>query len=209
MYLNNKAMKKIAVNAMLAATLLFGFGCNNNARHDSVGAAKEQNDKKIDQEAKPTANEPSKSDQKDEADYLVDLVNTGMTELELSKVAVKKAVTPQVKEYAEKVIAQHKRDENTLKEMAAKKNITLPAEISKADRDMLDKLASMKSDRDFDKKYVDDMKDINDKAIDKGKGVLNNSEDNELHSYVDKIIADDREHADQASHLKDIIDKKM
>jgi len=202
-------MKKITVIAMLAATLLFGYGCDNRTRRDSVAAAKDQNDDKIDRETKATKVEPSKSDQKDEADYLVDLVNTGMTEVELSKVAAKKAVDRQVKEYAEKVIAEHKRDEDKLKEIASKKNITLPNEISKEYRDMLDKLASMKADRDFDKKYVDDMVDINEKAIDKGQGALNNSNDNELHAYVDKIIADDRGHKDQAAHLKDVINKRM
>lgn len=193
-------MKKTMMLALTAASLFLGVGCSS--RKDSNEAAKEANEQKVDNEATAT-NSDTESDAKDVDAYMVDLANTGRTEYELSKLAEERAASTAVKEYASETVKQHGKDEAELKSEAQKRNITLPTTLSNDSQDMLTKLREEKKGADFDKKYLDDMADVNDKAISKGKKLLDNTKDAELKTYVEKIIRDDEEHMNKAKGLKE------
>ncbi len=192
-------MKKIALPALLIAGMLFGTSCSS--KPDSTATAKDVNDQKVDNGTVATAAD-SKTDTKDVTDYMVDLANTGRTEFELSQAAATRATSPAVKQYATQAVSAHAKDEAELKDEAAKRNITLPPTLSPDSQDMLTKLQAEKVGADFDKKYLDDMADVNDKAISKAKDALKNSQDPALKTYVQKIMDDDQKHMDEAKQLK-------
>jgi putative membrane protein len=70
---------------------------------------------------------------------------------------------------------------------------------------MVSKLRDEKAGMDFDKKYLDQMVDVNDKAINKAKSLVDNSQDASLKSYVEKIMRDDQTHMDKAKKLKEMV----
>lgn len=195
-------MKKTLLFPLLLATMLLGNGCSS--KKDSNEAAKDANDTKVDNEATATMSD-SKTDTKDVTDYMVDLANTGRAEYEMSKVAEARATNAKVKAYAAETVKMHSKDEAELKSEAQKRNVTLPATLSNDSQEMMTKLKGEKKGSDFDKKYLDDMADVNDKAISKGKGLVDNTTDAGLKTYVQKIISDDQEHMDKAKKLKDMI----
>ncbi len=199
---NQTYMKRTLLSAVLIAGLLFNSGCSS--KRDSKDTAQDINDNKVENGAETTASD-SKSDSKDVADYMVDLANTGMTEYEMSKLAVEKAITPTVKEYARQTVTQHAKDEQSLKAEAMKYNITLPTTLSNDSQEMMTKLRNEKAGVDFDKKYLDDMADVNDKAISKAKGAVENTTEPALKEFVQKIIMDDQAHLDKAKAIKDMI----
>ena len=193
-------MKRILLSAALIAGLLFNSGCSSN--RDSKETAEDINDNRIENGAAETMASDSKSDSKDVAEYMVDLANTGMTEYELSKLAAEKAVTPTVKQFAKETAEKHANDEGSLKEQANKYSIVLPTTLSNDSQEMLTKLRGEKVGTDFDKKYLDDMADINDKAISKAKSLNENTTQQELRTFVQKIIMDDQAHLDKAKAIK-------
>ena len=147
----------------------------------------------------------SEGNQKDESEYLVDLANTGLTEYELSKVAAERAGNAQVKAFAEATVKQHTVDETELQKMTKTKNLTLPTTLSKDSQDMLAALIDQKVGKDFDKRYLDQMQDITDKAISKAKGVVNNTEDIALKNFINKIRAADEQHKSKAEELENVL----
>lgn len=192
-------MKKTALPALLVAGMLFGAGCSS--KPDSTATAKDVNDQKADNGTVATAAD-TKTDTKDVTDYMVDLANTGRTEFELSQAAATRATSPAVKQYATQTVSAHAKDEAELKDEAAKRNITLPPTLSADSQDLLTKLQGTKAGADFDKKYLGDMADVNDKALSKAKDLLKNSQDPALKTYVQKIIDDDQKHMDEAKQLQ-------
>ena len=191
-------MKKTALPALLLTGLLFAAGCSS--KPDSTSTAKDVNDQKVDNGTVATA-AGSKTDTKDVTDYLVDLANTGRTEFELSQAAATRATSPAVKQYATQTVSTHAKDEAELKDEAAKRNITLPPTLSADSQDLLTKMQAEKVGADFDKKYLNDMADVNDKAISKAQDLLKNSQDPALKTYVQKIMDDDQKHTAEAKQL--------
>ena len=199
-------MKTTVLSALLLTGLLANVGCSS--KKDSNKMAEETNDKKVENASTTQAEtmaSDSKGNDKDVAEYMVALSNTGLSEYEMSKLAVERAKSPAVKEYARKAVAQHAVDEKKMKEEAVQYNITLPTTLSNDSQEMLTKLRDEKAGADFDKKYLDDMADINDKAISKAKSLVSNTDRPALKNFAQRIIADDQEHMDKAKKLKDAI----
>lgn len=197
-------MKRTLLSAALIAGLLLNVGCSS--KKDSNEAAEDVNDKKVDNASSAqteTMASDTKGNTKDVAEYMVALSNTGMAEYEMSKLAAERATSPAVKAYARKTVAQHAKDEQELKAEATQYKITLPTTLSNDSQEMMTKLRDEKAGSDFDKKYLDDMADINDKALSKARSLISNTDKPALKNFAQKIMADDQEHMDNAKKLKD------
>lgn len=200
-------MQTTTLNIALLTSLLFAASsCSSST--DSTKAADATNDKKVASAdsagAKPMM-ATSEGDAKDVADYLVSLANTGRSEFEMSQLAATRATSPAVKAYAAKTVTQHAQDEQELKAEAAKYTITLPATLSSDSQDMLTTLGKEKSGVDFDRKYLDDMTDVNDKAIGKAKDLIGKTDKPELKTFIQKIMGDDQKHLAEGKALKDAV----
>lgn len=198
-------MQTTTLNAALLTGLLFAASsCSSST--DSTKMADAANDKKVESTesagAKPMT-ATSEGDAKDVADYMVSLANTGRSEFEMSQLAATRATSPAVKTYAAKTVTQHAQDEQELKAEAAKYTITLPTAASNDSQEMLTTLGKEKSGADFDKKYLDDMADVNDKAIGKAKDLLAKTSKPELKTFIQKIMDDDQKHLAEAKALRD------
>jgi putative membrane protein len=196
-------MKNTFLSAALLAGLLATAGCSSKT--DSQDVAEKANDQKIeraDSAGTGTATATSEGDAKDVADYIVAMANTGMTEYQLSQAAASRATTPTVKEYASKTVKQHAEDEKEIKAEAAKHNITLPTTLSNDSQDMLTSLGKETKPTDFEKKYLDDMVDVNEKAISKQKDLIEKTTNDDLKQYAQKMMGDDQKHLAEAKALR-------
>ena len=199
-------MKITALSAALVSGLLFAASCSSST--DSKDVAENANDNKIEKMDSANANggamatAGSEGDAKDVSDYMVTLANTGMTEYQMSQVAASRATTPAVKEYASKTVGTHAKDEEEMKAEAAKFNITLPTALSNDSQDMLSSLNKETKTMDFEKKYLDDMVDINDKAISKQKDLIDKTTNTDLKAYAQKMMDDDQKHMAEAKTLR-------
>ncbi|WP_223650515.1 DUF4142 domain-containing protein [Hymenobacter psoromatis] len=199
-------MKITTLSAALVSGLLVATGCSSST--DSKKMADNANDKKIEKmdsantKGGAMATAGSEGDAKDVADYMVTLANTGRAEYEMSQVAASRATTPAVKDYASKTVGTHAKDEEELKAEAAKYNVTLPTALSNDSQDMLNTLNKESKPMDFEKKYLDDMSDINDKAIGKEKDLIGKTTNTDLKAYAQKMMDDDQKHMAEAKTLR-------
>lgn len=160
-------MKKL-MNFLLIGCICAFAACNSSSSSEnSTDSAKNMNDS-----AMPDSNSMMKNDtaaasssmssapvSQEDADWAVDIANAGMTEVELSKVAQTKATDPRLKSFADMMVTDHTKANDQLKQLAATKNITLPANLSDASQKKLDNLNKKNAGKDFDKAYMDDMLD--------------------------------------------------
>jgi putative membrane protein len=143
----------------------------------------------------------------DAADFAMKAADGGMFELETSKLAAQKASSATVKTFAQRMVKDHTKANDELKALATKKNITLPATISKKHQDKLDKLAKL-SGSDFDEEYMEAM----DKAHEKDvklfeKASESNDIDAEVKAFAAKMLPTLRMHAEMADSGEDMASK--
>lgn len=196
---NINAMKTNALSTLLAAALLLG-GCGQ----DSKDKAQDQNEKKIDRQATGISDD-AKKDAKEVADNMVDLFSMGMTEYELSKIALQKATNPAVRSYAQRAINEHQQGEKQLRDMARQMNITLPASMADDGKDRIEDLQEEKPGTAFDTQYLKEMSTVNDKSIDVADDLADNAPNDAVKTFARKLEESDKKHRDEAKQLRNVL----
>jgi len=101
----------------------------------------------------------AQSAQGGDSKFVMDAAVGGMTEVELGKLATQKASDDSVKQFGQKMVDDHTKANDQLKEVASKENITLPSSLDAKHQARVDKLSKM-SGASFDRAYVrDQLKD--------------------------------------------------
>jgi len=80
----------------------------------------------------------------------------GMAEVELGKLAVQNASSDDVKKFGQRMIDDHSKANDKLKEVASKEGITLPNSLAATDQAIKTRLSKLSGDQ-FDKAYMKDM----------------------------------------------------
>lgn len=95
---------------------------------------------------------PSKVDDKK---FVKDAAMGGMTEVELGKLAAQKASRDDVKQFGQKMVDDHTKANDQLKQIASKENIPVPDALDSKHQARIDKLSKL-SGAAFDKAYIKD-----------------------------------------------------
>jgi putative membrane protein len=96
--------------------------------------------------------------------FVMAAANGGLEEVELGKLATSKATNPDVKSFGQKMVDDHSKANDQLRQVASSRGISLPADLDKkarADYNRLDKLSGDAFDRAYVKMMVKDhVKDV-------------------------------------------------
>jgi putative membrane protein len=90
----------------------------------------------------------------------------GLTEVELGKIAAQNGDSQEVKDFGAKMVTDHGKANDSLKEVATKDNLTIPDKPNEEQQAMIDKLSKL-SGKEFDHAYIHAMvkAHIMDKAL--------------------------------------------
>src|SRR5436190_11974172 len=99
-------------------------------------------------------------------DFVKDLASDGTAEVELGRMALDRAATPEVKQFAQMMVDDHTKANEELQTLASQRNIPVPSAPDDKHNDLRDKLAK-KTGGDFDKAYIDAMVDGHNDVLDK------------------------------------------
>lgn len=189
-------MKKI--NALLLAASFILVACNNTA-DDSVEKADSINKANTDTSVTGNRNVVV-TDEKSSA-FLVRAANSGMAEVQLAKIAQQKATLDAVKSFATMLEKDHSSVNDQVKNLAAQRNVTLPATISEDKQKMIAD-CEKKTGKDFDKEYVSMMVKSHNDGIDLFEDVRSNATDIDVKNFADKTLPALRMHLDSAKALQ-------
>lgn len=216
-------MKKVVMNTMLAAALCFGFAaCDSGQRatndaetaaasdantqeKDPMETAEDANEDKLENNS-AMANSTS-DDKEDDAEFMMKAASSGMFELQVSELALQKASSQTVKEFASKMKEDHTKANNELKALAAKKNITLPTSLDKEFQDKLEDLRK-ESGADFDSEYMKVMHKAHEKDVELFEEASEEDDaDAEIKAFASKTLPILRMHNDMAETKKEAAQK--
>ncbi|RZK32640.1 MAG: DUF4142 domain-containing protein, partial [Hymenobacter sp.] len=91
-----------------------------------------------------------------DAEFMQSAAHSDQNEIQLSKMALAKGVSGEVKTYADKMIADHTKSTANLKPIAAKAGVTLPTDMDADHQAMAPQLEKL-SGKEFESKYVAQM----------------------------------------------------
>lgn len=184
----------VLMASMLFAVMMF-IGCKGggNADRNGVDSAMDINDQKIDDSTTAVAT--------NEANFLVEAANGGMTEVQAGQIAQEKATNDDVKKFAAKMVEDHTKLNDQLKSLASKLNVTIPSAINGNSQSMIDKLNNAKS-VDFNKTYMDMIVEDHNKDVDFFQKTAANASNPEIHDFVTNALPILQSHQQMAKKIQ-------
>lgn len=138
---------------------------------------------------------------KDDQEFATKAAQGNMAEVSLGQMASQKGTAPDVKTFGNRMVNDHGKALDELKQLAASKNFTLPADVSADQKATSDKLSS-KSGKDFDKSYADTMADDHEKDVKEFEKASKNAQDPDLKAWAAKVLPVIQDHLKMAKEMK-------
>lgn len=145
-------MKQICL-ASLAVAAVLSAGCNRNDTTKANGTV-------------GTSGRADSNVSRGDRDFVQDVSTLNAAEIDLSKLALERGASPDVKKFAQMMVDEHTAAGDKLSGVATQNSIDAPATIDDSHRSLHEKLAG-KQGLDFDRDYVDAMIDDHQKMVDK------------------------------------------
>jgi putative membrane protein len=148
------------------------------------------------QQTKQAAGALSRSDR----DFATKAAQDGMAEVALGELATRQASNEEVKQFAQRMVRDHSKANDELKELASRKGITLPSEVQGKQKALQDRLGKL-SGADFDREYMRAMVKDHDSAVALFEKESRTGGDPELKAWAEKTLPTLREHQTMAREL--------
>lgn len=139
-----------------------------------------------------------------EADKLVEAYASNLFEVAVAQNAAMNATTDEAKKLSAMLVEAHTKMNTDVKAMADRKNIALPSDITEDQRKDIEKMAEKKG-LDYDKAFVEKMKDKHEKAVDFYEKTADKCTDPEIRSWATLTIPEIRSHLDMVLMTQDAI----
>ncbi len=126
----------------------------------------------------------SRADEK----LMTEIAQANLAEISAGKLAQEKSQNDQVKSFAQKMVDDHTKALDELKQVAQAKGVTLPTEPDRQQKAMEKRLSSLSGDK-FDKQYLEQAGDRSHKDTHKLlKQASTKAQDSELKNYASKTM---------------------
>ncbi len=132
--------------------------------------------------------------------FMMDAAMGGMEEVEMGRLAASNATDADVKAFGQRMVDDHTKANDQLKQVAQTKGVTLPADMSKSQHSDMDKLSKM-TGTDFDHAYVkmmvkDHKKDVADFSKESKSG-----KDSDVKSFASTTLPTLQDHLKMVQDL--------
>ena len=136
---------------------------------------------------------------KKDVSFIHDAANGGMAEVRMGEIGLQRGQSADVKALAQKLITDHKKANDSLKELATSKGMSIPMQLDDKEQKRLDKLTT---ESNFDKAFKDAAIKDHKKDIKEFESALKRNDiDTELKSWIAKTLPDLQEHLRMAEQL--------
>ncbi|MBF9141525.1 DUF4142 domain-containing protein [Hymenobacter properus] len=197
-------MKRLFITLCSAATvLLAAAGCNSN---DSVKEAQKTNEVKADSATADTKmGDIEKKGMDYDSEFMTKAASGGMLEVELGKQVVARAITPQAKEYAQKMIDDHTKGNAELMALATKKNITLSTTLGDDHQKVLKDVTEEKGVK-MDQEYMKEMLKDHQEDVKEYTDASIKASDPDIKAFAAKTVPMLKMHLDMVTKMKATVD---
>ncbi|MFY9947473.1 MAG: DUF4142 domain-containing protein [Candidatus Sulfotelmatobacter sp.] len=124
----------------------------------------------------------------------------GMAEVELGKLATEKASSPEVKKFGQRMVNDHSKANEQLKEVASTQGITLPSKLSAKDEMTKEHLSKLSGEQ-FDKAYMSDMVKDHTQDVADFQQEANSASDPAVKEFAEKTLPVLKSHLREARQI--------
>lgn len=200
-------MKKRPLVLVTAFTfLLFAFACKKEQNENtsstdtantstSVAASDTSGTTSTNPATSASATPVSTADQ----DFMQKAATGGMAEVSLGQQVSPAAKNPDAKGFADRMVTDHSKANDELKQLASTKGVTLPSDTDQEHKDAAQKVMSAK---DIDKAYMDEMVKDHDKDVKEFENASKSVKDADLKNWIDNTLPVLKEHQKMAHDIK-------
>lgn len=125
--------------------------------------------------------------------FIKEVAQNGVAEVNMAQIGTTKAQDPGLKEVAQRLVTDHSKLNDQIKELASKKGITLSTEINQKHQKMIDHLSGL-SGAEFDKAFAMHMVQGHKKSIAKFKQAAAQTEDTDVQELAKNTLPTLQEH---------------
>jgi len=124
----------------------------------------------------------------------------GKAEVELGKLAQEKAASPEVKQFGERMVNDHSKANDQLKEVAQKEGVTLPTKLDAKDAATKARLEKLSGEA-FDRAYIKDMVADHTKDVREFKNEAKNGKDPDVKNFAAQTAPTLEDHLKEAKNI--------
>lgn len=150
-------MKKKQLSLMMAMVMVALAGCGGGSGTGNAGSVSNNSGASPAALAGPTAGNSAGNAAGDAAvtssQFLVDAYRDGLAEIQLSQLALQKTANADVRNFAQRMVDGHTRLNGQIAQLAQRKNITLPTELTAEQQALAARLSGLSGDE-FDRAYM-------------------------------------------------------
>ncbi len=136
-----------------------------------------------------------------EQQFLTKNATDSIYEFISAQLAVQKAKSPQLEQYALRIMDDHAQFNKALMQLARQKGLTLPVDLSTQDRGKLAHLMRL-SGAEFDREYTQEVAKANAASVSEDKRAASTAKDQDVQAFIAKFSPVDQEHLQLANALK-------
>ena len=133
--------------------------------------------------------------------FLTEAARGGMEEVQLGQMAQQKAANPAVRSFGERMVADHTKANDELRQLASQKGATLPTQVSHLENFTIDHLQKLNG-ADFDQAYAKDMVKDHRKDVRDFESAAKSLTDPDLRAWAQKTLAVLQQHLRMAENLE-------
>ncbi|MBO0931022.1 DUF4142 domain-containing protein [Fibrella aquatilis] len=171
---------------------------------DSTDKAEEANKARIEGQSSAISKD-AKDDAVKMADKMVNLASMNMTVRQLSEVALKQAINPSVKDYAQRVLREGDTQDRELSSLAKNLKIDLPVTLSSEGKDRVTELTKEKPGTAFDLKYLDELNKVVKKAANVADDLKDDATNDAVKKYAATVNAAYEKRTDETKDLRNVL----
>lgn len=131
----------------------------------------------------------------------------GMAEVELGKLATEKGSSDDVKKFGQRMVDDHSKANDQLKQIAGNKGVSLPTDLDAKDQALKDRLSKLDGEQ-FDRAYMKNMVRDHTKDVAEFRKESTSSKDNDLKSFASQTLPTLEDHLKQAKSITPKADKQ-
>jgi putative membrane protein len=133
--------------------------------------------------------------------FMMEAARSGLMEVQAATIAQQKAQSPEVKQFAQKLLDDHTKANQELQSLAAQKNVTLPTDMGPKHQAHIAKMQNL-SDAQFDRQWMKMQVDHHKKDVREFQKEADRSMDSHVKAFATKTLPTLQEHLQTAQNLQ-------
>jgi putative membrane protein len=202
------AKKMNTITGVAALALVFAAAPAFAQYGGSSGTTRQPQGRQQDSTASQDNTETNAANTKSSADenFAKKAAQGGMAEVKLGQLAEQKGSSPEVKNFGRRMVQDHSKASNELKDVTSKENIPLPNEMDKSDQATYDRLSKLSGDA-FDRAYARDMVKDHSKDVSEFQKEAKNGKDESIKNFAAQTLPTLQNHLDQARQMEQAVNQ--